>query len=251
MFGRAKKDALDRAVAQTALPASRIDILDEPVLHEEEIPATASHFGGRPYFAEGESWPLWGDRKRPYDFVCQIHLRDCPVRPALAFDLFTVFLCWAAVEEGDVEGACVVRTYAQVEDAKAAVVWRLAPLDEDDYRIQCRAVRTEETPTYPWRFDADPAVMAASSAFRDPEGAYRASLRRLGLRDPYFGRIGGHPYWVHDDTLIEDGDRAATFLGQIAVEPEAGGVIGDAAPIFLAVSAEDPMEVLADPFQSF
>ena len=56
------------------------------------FPATATHFGGNPYFETGDTWPVLAKDGRPYDFVCQVNLSDCPERPNFPFGLFTVFL---------------------------------------------------------------------------------------------------------------------------------------------------------------
>lgn len=246
-FRKAKKAALDRVVAQTALPATRL-VVGERVGRDHAFAPLETHFGGTPYFEEGESWPTWGKEGRPYDFLCQVNLSDCPERPDVPFDLFTVFLRWAALEEGDVLGdPCIVRTYVAPGARRSTCVARPDAIDKDDYRVRACPVRVETALTYASTLDDTlPAdVHAAAAAFRDPLRAYWASLKRLGYTS--FSRIGGHPYWVHDDALL---DQAPTFLGQINYEINVNNCIGDAAPVFLATSSSDPMTVLSDLFQS-
>jgi hypothetical protein len=52
-----------------------------PTLRIGEGGATASRFGGRPWLAEGEPWPL-DERGRPLTFLLQVHLEKIP--PAFA-----------------------------------------------------------------------------------------------------------------------------------------------------------------------
>ena len=179
MFAKKKKMALDEAVLRTGLPASRI-IVDAPTPGDSGAPPRSSRFGGAPYFEAGDTWPVWrGDR--PYDFICQINLRECPVRPDVAFDLFTVFVSWAAVDQFEDDDVCVVRTYKQADDSRYVEVARPLHHDEDDYRIRECGIHFTDSITYPWERDSDPDVEKAASAFFNPAQAYENSLNRLGF----------------------------------------------------------------------
>ena len=96
--------------------------------------------------------------------------------------------------------------------------------------------------------DGFPAIVAAASRFRNPVAAYAASLKRLCFSQDFRSRVGGFPTWVHDNTLEQDD---LIFLAQIGYEPGANNCIGDAAPIYVAVSANDPTRVETDVSQSF
>lgn len=249
MFWLRKKDqiALDAAVCAAGRAATAL-VVDEAVPQEHLFPATSTHFGGNPYFEMGDSWPTHPEDKRPYDFVCQVNLNECPERPDVPFDLFTVFLCWALVEEVDVERACLVRTYRDASAAKAVPVPRPAPHDEEDYVVRPCSVRTEAFMTYPsWSMEHYPAIATAASKFRRPDAAFSASLKRLHYWHDFRSRVGGFPTWVHDNTLDQDD---LVFLAQIDYEPKANNCIGDAAPIYIAVSAADPARIVTDVFQS-
>ena len=245
-----KKDklALDAAV-QAAGKAATALVVERAVPQAHVFPATASHFGGNPYFEIGDIWPVRPKDARPHDFVCQVNLNDCPQRPDVPFDLFTVFLCWAGVEDGDVTNACVVRTYKGASVTKSVSISPPAPCVADDYRVRPCIVRREAFMTYPsWSMKRFPAVASAASKFRDPNAAFIASLKRLRFWRNFRSRVGGFPTWVHDNTL--DGDDMM-FLAQIAYEPLANNCIGDAAPIYIAVYASDPTRIETDTFQTF
>jgi hypothetical protein len=248
LFGGKEKAELDAAVGALARPATAL-VVTGALPADHVFAATETHFGGNPYFEAGESWPTL-DGGRPYDFVCQVNLRDCPERPRpdVPFDLFTVFFCWACYEEVDVERACVVRIYREASPGRAVSVARPAAVDAEDFRVRPCTVRTERFVAYPWAIDAAPDAFAAASRVGDPRAAYEAALKRLGFWHDMRSRVGGFPTWVHDATL--DGDDMV-FLAQIAHEPKANNCIGDAAPIFIAVSASDPTHVETDAFQSF
>jgi|KBSMisStandDraft_5_1062788.scaffolds.fasta_scaffold122334_2 hypothetical protein len=248
LFGGREKAELDAAVAALAKPATAL-VVTGAMPPDHVFAPTETHFGGNPYFEAGESWPML-DGARPYDFVCQVNLRDCPERPRpdVPFDLFTVFFCWALYEEVDVERACVVRTYREPSPGKAITVPRPPAVDPDDFKVRPCAVRTERFVTYPWSIDAAPDVFAEASRVGDPRAAYEGALKRLDFLHDMRSRVGGFPTWVHDATL--DGDDTI-FLAQIDYEPKANNCIGDAAPIFIAVSATDSTRIQTDCFQSF
>jgi len=247
-FNKKDKVALDTAVRAAGKAATEI-IVESAVPEGHLFAATATHFGGNPYFETGDTWPTLAEDKRPYDFVCQVNLKDCAERPSVAFDLFTVFLCWTAVEERpEFERACIVRTYRDASSAKAVSIPRPAPCGPEDYRVRPCTVRTGKFMTYPREMERFPATVAAASRFRDPLAAYIASLKRLGFWHDFRSRVGGFPTWVHDNTLDEDD---LVFLAQIDYEPKANNCIADAAPIFIAVSANDPPRIETDVSQSF
>lgn len=243
-----EKIALDAAVRAAGKPATAL-VVEGAASREHVFPPTVTHFGGNPYFESEDTWPILAEDGRPYDFVCQVNLKDCPERPDVPFDLFTVFLCWALTEEGDVERGCIVRTYRDASAAKAVPITRPAPRVADDYQVRPCTVRAETFMTYPsWSMEPFPAIAAAASRFWNPDAAFRASLRRLGFWHDFRSRVGGFPTWVHDNTLEQDD---LVFLAQIDYEPDANNCIGDAAPIYVAVSASDPTRIETDAFQSF
>src|SRR5262245_35977157 len=245
-FKTDEKAALDQAVRDAARPATQLIV--EGVDDGHAFAPTESHFGGTPYAEAGETWPTRGDEKRPYDFVCQINLRDCPHRPAIPADLITVWLCWGAIEETDIETACVVRGYQKPSPSRAVSLARPAALDDSDFKVTPCSVRTEDVLTYPYVWERHPAIVAAASKFKKPEAAYADSWKRIGWYGEFFSRVGGYPSWVHDNTLEHDD---YVFVAQIAYEPDANNCIGDAAPIYIAALASDPTKFVTDAFQSF
>jgi uncharacterized protein YwqG len=244
-FKAKEKAALDAAVRAAGKPATQL-ILDRQLPADFVFPPTATHFGGNPYFESGESWPICEKNGTPYDFVCQVNLNDCPIRPEVPFDLLTIFFSWSwSAEETVGEDVCIVRTYQSVSAEKAVTIVRPPPRNADDYQVRSCSIRTETWMTYPHSLKGHPEIMATAAKFLNPQMAFNQSRKRLGYRHEYLSRIGGYPSWVHDATF-EDGD----FLGQIEYEPDANNCIGDAAPIFLAVSPEDPRTVDTDCWQS-
>ncbi len=251
MFGRKKddKEALDAAVRAAGRLATELTAVT-PVTEDLAFPSTATHFGGTPYFTPEETWPRLEEDGRPYDFVCQVNLKECPVRPNVTFDLFSVYLCWALLDEVDVDRACIVRSYDNATSANAVHVSRPSPVDANDYRVRPCTVHLKECVTYPsWSMHEFSEIAAAAGRFRDPEAAFQASLGRIGFWHDFRSRVGGFPTWVHDNTLLDKEDTV--FLAQIDYHPEANNCIGDAAPTYLAVTSTEPQKVVTDVFQSF
>jgi hypothetical protein len=245
-FKSIEKAALDEAVRAAGKPATAL-IVDRRMPADFVFPPTATHFGGNPYFEAGESWPIFEKNGSPYDFICQINLNDCPIRPDVPFDLVAIFFSWSwSAEETVDENVCIVRTYQSVSAEKAVTIIRPPPRDADDYHVRPCSIRAEPWLTYPHSLQSHPEIMTAAAKFRNPYPAYQNSLERLGFRNEFRSRIGGFPTWVHDATFDDE-----QFLGQIDYEPQANNCIGDAAPIFMATSPEDPMKVETDCWQSF
>jgi hypothetical protein len=240
------KAALDKAVHESARPATRLTVgpaSDSP----EAFGPTGMRFGGEPYAERGEAWPTWGPARVPYDFALQLDLRDCEGRPDIPIELIAVFVCWAAVDEVDVENACIVRGYGQPTPSRAVSMERPPPKTPSDYRVVPCSIATEPARTYPWNPDSVPEIQRAAARFKRPDRAYKDALQRASARDSHFSRIGGHPAWVHDATL--EGDDYV-FVAQVEYDVRTGLLIGDAAPIYIAW-ARSKARFLTDCFQSY
>jgi hypothetical protein len=247
-FKAKEKAALDAAVRAAGKPATAL-ILDRQMPTDFVFPPAATHFGGNPYFETGDSWPICEKNGIPYDFICQVNLNDCPIRPEVPFDLLTIFLSWSLVAEGNPEGnepECIVRTYRSALPEKHVPINPPPSRHGDDYRVRPCSIRTETWLTYPHSFKEHPEIIAAARNFRNPVAAFLKADKRVNGRNRFHSRMGGYPSWVHDETFEDD-----VFLGQIDYEPKANNCIGDAAPIFLAVSRDDRMKVETDVWQSF
>lgn len=66
MFWFKKKDkiALDAAVRAAGKAATAL-VVEEAMPEGHVFPATATHFGGNPYFELGDVWPTFEDDERP------------------------------------------------------------------------------------------------------------------------------------------------------------------------------------------
>ena len=247
-FKKEERAALDAAVRAVAKPATRL-IVERAVPASHEFPLTSTHFGGAPYAEEGDAWPTLGPDNRPYDFLCQINLRDCPEHPDLPYDMIGVFLSWKMIDDGEPD-PCVIRPYCSPEPSKAVTLVRPAPLGQDDYQIVPCTIRTERILTYPCPASRrqHPSIVAAASKFWNPNVAYERSLRRLGYREQLVSRVGGFPTWVQS-TWLDDEDELV-FLAQIDYEPKVNNGIGDAAPTYIAAWTSDPTRFETDCFQS-
>ena len=114
---------------------------------------------------KGEVWPTLDGDGRPYDFVCQVNLRDCPERPDVPFDSVHGLPPAWLLEEAARPTTCLVRTYRDASPDKAVVVPRPPAVDPDDYRVRPCGVRTERSATVSGR---------ASSGAGRPHGRFQA-----------------------------------------------------------------------------
>ena len=236
MFGRNEndKERLDAAVRDAALPTTALVFFEEL---GDSYPAVSTRVGGRPYAEAGEEWPVHADNGHPYEFIYQVDLRVCPDRPPIPADLIAVYVCWEAMHEGDVERAGLVRAYRDPSAEKSVAIERPPARGQDDYKVIPYTLAYERCLSYPWRTEEDAALREAAAAFRHPEKAYAASLKRIGNRErnPWFARVGGHPTWAHDNTLTHDG--VLQFVAQL--EPIV--THGHSAPVFVAASRDEPL----------
>jgi uncharacterized protein YwqG len=174
-----------------------------------------SHFGGQPYFDQGEQWPSNSD-KRPYDFIFQI-VNDGKICLPREINIFQ-FFCDL---DGDEQYDNKVKIYLKMNRKKAIRVSRPESLNEPRF---CR-MDFERIKSLPDWDGIDQYQIDASSLSRviddeKPWEPYQRVVTQLIGKQDYQSQIGGYPQWVQGNSTPDD--RRMELLMQSVGEKKAG-----------------------------
>lgn len=219
---------LENAVKPLLKPA--VAIVVGEAKQEPSNAQMLSHFGGKPYFEAGESWPY--DESGTLDFVLQVYNDG---RMGLPDDVLLIQFFYNFEEspwESDNDG-WLIKTYPSPSAAKAVTVAR--PITE---RQKYCEIRFEEVMTVPdWESlsDTHPEIETIAEMVH-PEGweSYETVTERLTGPQASQSRFGGYPYWIQgDETPLADDGTPLRLLMQIDSEDNAGVMWGDAGIVYL------------------
>ena len=83
------------ALRPLAKPCAKISALPEANVSPFE-----SKFGGVPYIAKGEAWPVCARCTKPMTFICQFDLAEAGCHLPSEARFFTFFYCWVCTPHG-------------------------------------------------------------------------------------------------------------------------------------------------------
>ena len=195
-----------------------------------DISRLDSKFGGMPYLASGESWPICPTCTKRLTFICQADLASSPWRYHLPSKarFFTFFFCQFCMPWGDAkepEGQWVVRLYPASRyspELLADAEPYFGPHPPRECLIEFRdGIR------YPNECSLSifaPKVCDISSEwpFGDWPEAYHRAINDLGGRCDDCSYVGGYPTWDQDHESYAPLD----FFATIASEGKANVFIG-------------------------
>lgn len=191
------------------------------------LPTSASRFGGLPYMAPGEAWPVCGGCGKPLAFICQVDLRQAkvPVRDRVPF--FTFFCCLNCYVDGP-PGSWSVRVHPASSDAAALPECSVAFTD-------VKSLPNWEGTTRHCEAISDLACEVNEDA---PWEAFNAAVAELVGDAEIRSQLGGYPKWIQGDETPEDME----FLAQIDSENAAELMWGDVGSVYLFVTTSGEPE---------
>lgn len=197
-----------------------------------------SHFGGQPYFEEGEAWPLGKNSGQPLEGVIQIvnegnmHLPD---------DVGVLQFFWDNhwVENHE------IKIYPRIDRDRAVLV----PKPPSSAKTRFCRLDFEPSKSLPgWESlrDVSEDAMNLSCALNDDEPwePYRSVTEQLLGEQDYRSQIGGYPRWIQGrDTPSTGYDREMRLLLQFDSERYAHLNWVDSGLIYIFTNPEDSGEL--------
>jgi uncharacterized protein YwqG len=240
-------DEFKNAAAPLAKTATKLNL--RKINKPDNIPITATYFGGQPYAENGDEYPVCPACRRPLAFICQIDLTKGFHEKPEGISLFSFFYCHECFPWGlsdDEKGSWLVRTYSDPGPEKFALI---TPPAEIEYPTGHCLASEEKITVYPNWEDFSGLLPEVPDSFieRSPEpwDEYDAAVKELGGFNDFATIIGGYPFWVQGSEMPECGvcGNEMDFLLQIDSEEKADLGWGDSGLVYFFYCKKHPGEI--------
>jgi uncharacterized protein YwqG len=184
----------------------------------QEMPVDAhlrSHFGGHPYFTQGETWPTRKDGKTPLDFIFQVY-NDGSLNLPGHIRLLQFFFDLDELDVGYYEDEDIwrVKIYKDVDPANAVFIGNLRALKNVNY-CEIAFVPMQSLPD--WQ-GLDVYCDRLSFSVNDYDALVEEFLEEQDLgaqRFDFRNWLGGYPVWIQDTGNEDPNDQ---LLFQVDLE---------------------------------
>lgn len=254
-------NALDLLLQKYASPAYQAVLSVAPPDGSAQDLSTASKFGGKPYFEEGERWPICAKCEKQETFICQLDLRSCPaVNLPDYFGLLSFFYCFQCFPWDTPHPGWTLRNYREAQPQKAIALPE-PPLKAPGFfkkllgarsrKSNCCLVNFELFKCYPQLDELDETGAEEDKKLMSggelTDSYYERIDALTGKSDNFGTLVGGYSQWIQcfpPDLKCKHCARWLRQLVQIGSHREADIMFGDAGCIYLSFCDEHPQDIV-------
>jgi uncharacterized protein YwqG len=227
---------LENLVKPLVKPAIKINV--EKASRPPENSQLNSHFGGQPFFEQGEKWPM-SNNEKPLQFIFQIYNREGLELPdtieLVQFYYSSEEYPWETDQDG-----WLVKIYKKINKNNIALIERPTGLEQSKY---CE-VTFNSVPSLPhWEglSSHGDAAFKLSCVLneKEPWANYDEVVNKLVGEQEYQSQLAGYPMWVQGESTPNDSKgNPMKLLFQIDSEDNAGLMWGDAGLVYVFYEEE-------------
>jgi uncharacterized protein YwqG len=227
---------LENLISKLILPATKIEI--QKPTNPPENSQLISHFGGHPYFEEGEEW-VKSKNGNNMTFVFQIFNNEQIELPR-NIELIQFYYDFDAFPWDTDDDGWRVKIYEKLNIDKRKIIEN--PFKEKDSKY-CEIVfkPIESMPDWDGIFELEPnaANLSVQLDSDNPSKNFRKTVEKLVGEQDYQSQLGGYPKWVQSDATptINDNKRM-NLLFQIDSEENPGLMWGDVGLVYVFYDEE-------------
>jgi uncharacterized protein YwqG len=222
---------LENLVQPLIKKATRINVCkpSTPPEHSQLV----SHFGGQPYFEEGEEWPI-SMKGKSMDFIFQLFNEEGLVLPK-EIKLIQFFYDWEEFPWETENDGWRVKIYEELNPAQIKTIEKPTNLDVSHY---CE-IQFENIVSLPaWEgldcYSSDASNLSNVLNEDKPWDSYDKVVQKLTGHDGFQSQLGGYPTWIQGESTPKNknGD-SMPLLFQIDSEDNAGIMWGDCGIVYV------------------
>lgn len=211
--------SLEIQLKQLIRPATKIEITEAE--NPEGTSPLKSHFGGLPYFEEGETWPR-SKSGRHMEFVFQVFNQPGMQLPK-DIKLIQFYYDWEEFPWDTKSDGWLVKIYKELNYEKKLII--LKPKIEREFTIHCEIEFSTFQSLPDWygidAHLADDSKLSFLANLDEPWIPYKKIVTRLISEPEYQSQLGGYPQWVQgDDTPTDKNGNPLKLLFQIYSEED-------------------------------
>lgn len=227
---KASSEDMEKLLLPLVKKATKIE-----VQHAVSAPGNSqllSHFGGQPYFEEGDEW-FTSKSGRPMDFIFQVFNSDELVLPN-SIKLVQFFYDMEEFPWDTKDDGWYVKIYETPDLEKRKTIDRPAELEEPKY---CEITFKLVDSLPDWEgidlYEKKIAKIASELNEDEPWEAYDTVVEKLIGEQDYRSQLGGYPRWVQGESTPQNSDgENMQLLFQIDSEDNAGLMWGDVGLVY-------------------
>ncbi|ASZ10729.1 DUF1963 domain-containing protein [Chitinophaga pendula] len=170
-------------------------IIPHPPLRMPASSHLTSHFGGTPYFEQGEAWPVT-EKGTPLAFIFQI-INDGQISLPESIKVLQFYYDWENGPWDTPEDGWLVKTYRQIDPQAPSIA-------EKPYTrrlVKFCNITFEQVKSLPdwegishWNKNAEAIAGTINEA--EPWEAYDEAVKQLIGEQSYRSQLGGYPKWL-------------------------------------------------------
>lgn len=205
-------------------------------LHPEA--ALKSHFGGTPYFEQGDTWPV-NKKGLPLQFVFQVFATPFTQLPA-GVRLLQFFCPHFTVKESFNVNDCYVRLVTDFDPQKQVILLEPSFITSRPY---CEIVSEEALSLPDWHglplYNLEAVSLIKALEPDEPWELYEQFCEKLTGNCYYRTQLSGYPRWIQQESTPTDTKgKHAQLLFQVDSEDNAGLMWGDMGLVYVFYSKE-------------
>ncbi|MBB6500260.1 DUF1963 domain-containing protein [Pedobacter cryoconitis] len=191
-----------------------------------------SHFGGQPYFEEGEEWPKTKKGKN-LNFIFQIYNNGGINLPG-NLKLVQFFYDWDEFPWETENDGWLVKTYTTLNTSQIIEHAQPAELETTKFcEVNFKSVQSLPDWEGIGTYSKNASNLSCVLDEDEPWGNYQKAVEKLIGEQEYRSQLGGYPMWVQgEDTPVKEG-VPMKLLFQIDSEDNAGIMWGDVGLIYV------------------
>lgn len=224
-------DDLEKLVLPIIRPATKI-VVKEPSRPPENT-QLLSHFGGQPYFEEGEEW-VKSKNGKYMQFIFQI-FNTTELEVAKSIKLIQFYYDWDEFPWDTDNDGWYVRIYKELHTDKLKTIEKPINLDSSKYcEIEFKAIKS--LPDWEGIDLYEPKASNLSSILdeEEPWECYQKTVEKLIEAQDYQSQLGGYPKWVQGESTPKNiKGEYMKLLFQIDSEDNAELMWGDVGLIYV------------------
>lgn len=222
---------LEKLVKPLIRTATKIEV--QPSSRPPENSQLQSHFGGQPYFEEGDEW-VRSKSGNPMNFIFQIFNSDEIVLPN-NIKLIQFFYDWDEFPWDTADDGWFVKIYETLDTDKLLQIEKPQELERSKFcNIKFNSVRSLPDWEGIELYSSKASKLSCILDEDEPWAKYREIVEKLTGDDDYRSQLGGYPKWVQAESTPQNSKgETMEFLFQIDSEDNAGLMWGDVGLIYV------------------
>lgn len=192
-----------------------------------------SHFGGQPYFEEGEEWPKTKDN-RSLGFIFQV-FNNNEINLPENIKLIQFFYDWEECPWDTESEGWIVKIYESINTERKIKIDKPSDLEKSKYcTISFESIKSLPDWDGLESYSEEASNLSCELNLEEPWINYQNVVEKITGEQECQSQIGGYPHWIQGDGTPENKDgESMRFLFQIDSEDNADIMWGDVGLIYV------------------